>query len=178
MTSWSPWKSWWLDVLKFGITFFLGALMTITVVDTLQERRAERTYAARIAWERDVATIEEFRAASLLYVQASEDALAQASRGLGHPDNEIVRRWRKNGHDRMLLAIEIVEDRFSHHSGVAAALHEFEDTMNQLYGEFLELRDSIHEPSAYMWSPNFVRLKELRRTMARSLERAISARDD
>ena len=173
-----PLKAWSCYVLKFGITFFLGALLTITVVDTLQERRAGRVYEARIAWERDVATVEEFRTASLLYVQAAEDALASASRGMGQSENELVLRWRQDGHDRALLALETVEDRFSHHSEVADALREFKDTMDQLYGEFLELRDRAREPRAYAWSPTFVRLRDLRRATVRSLERRLSAAGD
>ena len=128
--------------------------------------------------ERDLATLEEFRAASLLYVQAAEGALAQVSRGRGHSDNEIVRRWREDAHDRVLLSLETVEDRFSRHSEVTVALGEIEDTMDQLYREFHVLRDSVHEPMAYRWSDTFVRLKELRRTIAFFLEGKISGPGD
>ena len=175
MKSWSPWKSWWLDLLKFGITFFIGAVMTITVLDTLEERRSNRVFVARKAWERDVATVEEFRAASLQYVQATEDAMAEASQRRADAQNEIVRRWKEDAHDRILLSLETINDRFSNRSNqVGANLREIEELQRVLYAEFQELREKDSEPGAYWWSDTLIRLKELRKDTAQKLELIIS----
>lgn len=175
MNSWSPWKSWWLDILKFGITFFLGAVMTITVIDTLEERRSERVFKATKAWERDLSILEEFRVASLKYVQATEGAMAEASMCRADAHNVIVRNWKDEAHDRILLSLETVKDRFSYRSDqIAKNLSAIEKSMHVLYAEFLDLRQRDSKPRPYKHSEALKRLKGLRRDTALKLERIIS----
>ena len=35
MQEWTPWQAWWLDLLKFAITFALGAIITLLFVDRM-----------------------------------------------------------------------------------------------------------------------------------------------
>ncbi len=175
MNSWGPWKAWWLDVGKFVVTFALGAVVTITVLHDLEDERARRSFQWTKAWERDLEVAEEYRKASLLYLQAAEDALAEVSRGNDPHDSESVREWRGQANDRFLLSLEAIEIRFlAKDERVAILLAKMRNLHREVYDEYLKLgRPNTDKMGVYVWSNSMLEMSELRRLMAIALERAI-----
>ena len=190
MKSWGPWKAWWLDVLKFVVTFAFGAVLTIAILNDLEDERAIRSFQWTKAWERDLDVLEEFRKASLLYVQAAEGALADVSRGKDPHDIASVREWRGPANDRFLLSLEAIEIRFVakeesvapllakmknlQEGSVARLLAKIKNLHGRIYGEYLQLkRPDTEKPGFYMWSSAMKEMSELRLQMAMSLEKVI-----
>lgn len=171
MEPWSHWKAWWLDILKFAVTFLIGAILTIMVLHEIEEARSIRSFQWRKSWERDLEVLEGFRKASLFYVKAAEAALAEVSRG---PEGEDVREWRGRADDQFLLSLEEVELRFGRRAPqVTELIKAMKEKYRMLYEEYLRLRRRHDEHGAYIWSDTLTELSRLRLEMAVQLERII-----
>jgi hypothetical protein len=176
MSEWSPWKKWWLDVLKFAVTFSLGAFFSVLVLNAISEQRAMEAFQLRKNWERDLQVLDEFREASLLYVQATKGAFAELSRG---PEGELVQQWKGPMHSRFLLALEGVNNRFSmRDSSIAGLLDKIEVKRRALYQEYLALKKRKEKPGYYAWSETLNDLIKLRQILAQAYEGLISRPPD
>jgi hypothetical protein len=173
MESWGPWKAWWLDTLKFVLTFSIGAVLTVTVLHEIEEARSVRSFQWRKHWERDLQVLDEFREASLLYVQATKGALAEVSRGSG---GELVGEWKGPAHSKFLLSLEAVEFRFAERKPLIPELRRvIDETRKNLYEEYLRLSQQDDKPGVYEWSETLHEMIRLRRQMAEELERIIES---
>jgi hypothetical protein len=171
MKDWNPWKAWWLDVLKFTITFSLGAVFTVSVLNKIDEERSLRSFQWRKCWERDLQVSDEFREASLLYVQATKGAFTEIS---GGHKGELVKKWTGQAHSRFLLSLETVDDRFNSRAPeIAKLFYVINSKRAELYDEYRILVKQENKPGLYVWSKTLIDLISLRRQMAVNLENLI-----
>jgi hypothetical protein len=42
MEKWTDKKAWWMDLLKSGIAFTLGAIITVVIINRIEENRTEQ----------------------------------------------------------------------------------------------------------------------------------------
>ncbi len=74
---WGPIKEWWMDPLKFSITFIIATSVTIFLVNRAAEERVEElerkilVLQAQIGWS--TAVIHDFIKASIAYSHATYD---------------------------------------------------------------------------------------------------------
>jgi len=66
MTDWPPSKKWWMDVLKFCITFILGALLTVTAINNCEDQRAKQQFRWKKQHESNLRIYEDFKKARSL----------------------------------------------------------------------------------------------------------------
>lgn len=140
---WSPWKKWWMDVVKFGTTFALAAVLSIAVLDRVQDRRAQRQFEWSKRYESSLKILDEFRRASFVYQETTLDAYWEALRGLGRADSPVILRWQTTVNDDFLLALEAIESRFANAGGPAGlpdAIKELRSTHSTIYDEYAKTK--------------------------------------
>jgi hypothetical protein len=73
---WSDAKKWGMDLLKSAITFTVAALVSLFVIDHIQEQRIQRKARADAAYTAKLKALEEFRLATVQYDIAADAAFA------------------------------------------------------------------------------------------------------
>jgi hypothetical protein len=113
MSEWSEKKAWWLDLLKFGITFTLGAFITLVVINRIEEHRAIRRSYTQINDQLKLTALEDFRKHTYKYSEAALDAYVDLKHWRqGDPKTSSMLRYEQEAHDDYLIAVEELRRRF------------------------------------------------------------------
>ena len=81
MNGWSDWKKWWLDLLKFSITFIVASSLTILVIEQISLARQKAQLRWQLEHQLKAQALVAFGVASQLHLQAMDDAFLVAFRG-------------------------------------------------------------------------------------------------
>lgn len=165
----NPWRTWLLDVLKGILVFSIGATITVFGLNEIEARRELRQFQLRANWEHDLNVAEEYRKASLAYVQTTMGALAEVSKGA--PDVTSL-EWQRAENTRFLLALEAVKIRFGKRSSdVPALVQQLEQLHHAIYEEYRLIRSNPQKPGYYVFSDTFIQMQQLRFQLATELDR-------
>jgi uncharacterized protein YydD (DUF2326 family) len=150
MKQWSDEKTWWLDLLKFGITFTLGAIITILVVNRFEEDRAKQWSLTLIDDQLRLTALEDFRKNTFKYHEAALDAyidLRDHYKGLTKTSSMI--RYEQEAYEDYQIAVEELERSFvdvPELKGQIANLNAFNDQRHQIYNK---LKDEMKKNQKY-----------------------------
>lgn len=113
MYEWSDRKKWWMDIIKYSVTFFLGALATILFLDDREDQREKN----RKAWEAEFILkkdeIYDLDKSAHLYSAAATDAFVELYNHDPKKPGETLamRRYENVTYDNFTFAIERIKRR-------------------------------------------------------------------
>ena len=152
MQEWTPWQAWWLDLLKFAITFTVGAIITLLFVDRIQRERDRKRSLQRTVFELDLNALRDFDKAASTYEVAGLSAYASLYKWIGHDKTEPMRWYEGRAYGEYLAAFGELRRRFDGHEGFLelfvelTALHR---DRHDLYGKLVDDRLE-HEPTKHI----------------------------
>lgn len=129
--AWSPGREWWMDLLKYVITFILGATATVLVLDRIEENRINKRTQIQATYQLRLNALNDFRLYTLAYNDAALDAYVDLY--TWHDRNNKTPAMSKYEHEAQSnyrAAIDQVRDRFANIPDVIKLLTEL-DTNNQ-----------------------------------------------
>ena len=99
---WSDPVKWWMDLLKNGLTFLIGTLITVSFVKQCDRRQFEwqSQYGYRLE------TLKEYEKNSTIYLKWSFDAFHEACSCKRPETSERMRGWLDEGYDSFNYALE------------------------------------------------------------------------
>ena len=112
MSDWSPRKQWWMDVLKFCITFILGALLTVTIINEFEGCRAKQEFIWKKQYESNLRIYQDFTKYSLLYHRMAVDAYSDVTKRKKREESENIERFLTEANNNFQLVLESVEQNF------------------------------------------------------------------
>jgi len=127
MEVWTPWQAWWLDLLKFAVTFTLGAVMTLLFVDRVQRARDRKRGIEQAAFELDLNALREFDKALSTYEVAALGAYTSLYTWVGHDKPEPMQWYESGAYGEYLAAFGQVRRRFAGQPGFAELLDALRD---------------------------------------------------
>ena len=178
---WSPWFSWWMDLVKFAVTFGTSALLTVFVVNRYQNRRARRQARAEALFHMEMAALTAFRQAMANYEVAAAAAYTDVYQWSGGDKTPAMQRYEGQALGDALSAIGGLHDRFRHHQQILDEL----DRLWELHGKRHALYDAIVDyqldagPGLNLWDEananrkKFDRLLDRARTLRRDILHAV-----
>ncbi len=139
MQEWTPWQAWWLDLLKFAITFTLGAIITLLFVDRIQRKRDRERNLNRTVFELDLNALREFDKATSTYEVAALSAYVSLYKWQGHDKTEQMQWYESRAFGEYRAAFGELRRRFEGRDEVVGPLEELWD----LHEERHQLYDSL-----------------------------------
>lgn len=143
MNEWSPWKSWWMDLLKFGLTFGAGAFVTVFLLNEIEAKQTAQRVRCQTVIDSKISTLSEFSKSSLIYNEASYDAWTELYRWREREMTPAMRRYTEDSHENLTIAIENVKHRFSEYKAVIDSVSEYDASTYKLwrvYDDFVDMR--------------------------------------
>jgi len=143
LNEWGPWKSWWMDLVKFCLTFGAGAVITVFVLNGIEAKQAAQRVRCQTIIDSKITTLSEFTKSSLIYNEAAYDAWTELYRWREREMTPAMRRYTEDSHENLTIALENVKHRFNEYESVIETLKEFENatyTLWKLYDGFVDLR--------------------------------------
>lgn len=111
--TWNPWTTWWMDLLKFSITFSLGAVFTIGILDRLTARRNTEYQRCQTVIDAKTKAANEFAARSLTYREQAYNAWTELYRWRERDLTAPMRRYTEDAKEGLFAAMEDVSRRFA-----------------------------------------------------------------
>src|ERR1051325_1017608 len=113
--AWTPWQAWGMDLLKNGIVFAVGALVTVFILNRLEDRRAANRFVSEAAFQMRVSALDDFRRFTLRFCRAAFAAYTDLYQWIKVADRtktETMRRYEEETFEDFTVAIEAVRVRF------------------------------------------------------------------
>ncbi len=142
MSSWGPLKSWWMDLLKFFITFAVGALVTVFVLDVIESKRTAQRVRCQTIIDSKISALDNFSKHSLVYSEAAYDAWTELYRWREREMTGAMRRYTEEAHENLTVSLEDVRHRFSDYPKVIDTVTKFEDATYKLWRVYDTFVDS------------------------------------
>ena len=118
-TLWNDPTKWGMDLLKNGLTFLIGTIITVSFVKQCDRRQFEwqSQYGYRLA------TLKEYEKSSSIYLKWSFDAFHEACSCKRPETSERMRGWLDEGYDDFNYALESI--------GAGLAVAKPDETLKQ-----------------------------------------------
>lgn len=147
LEGWSPARKWGMDLLKSAIAFGFGALITVTVLYTIEDRRTEALTKLLVYWQKnyeyDLVVLEKFQSATNAYVEQGYDVLDDAMNDLTRSSSIIIKQWQDEKYDDFQLSLESVSIRFQNRYGDTEALiKDMNELANKIFFHYKNIRDT------------------------------------
>jgi hypothetical protein len=143
-TQWTDPKKWWMDLLKSVVTFAVGVVLTLLIVNRLDESRLERRFQSQLGHNLKVQAADAFRLATLEYSDAAQDAYFEMARIAKSGKKEQtfpilydqertipIRRYEDDTWVRLQASFEAVKLRFASNQEIGPCLEQLEETNNK-----------------------------------------------
>lgn len=140
MNDWSPRKQWWMDVLKFCITFILGALLTVTIINKFESCRAKQEFIWKRQYESNLRIYQDFTKYSLLYHRMAVDAYSDVTKRKKREESENIERFLTEANHNLQLVLESVEQNF----GKPVELKKLRIDYDDIFTEYKRTYSLIH----------------------------------
>jgi len=109
---WNPWFEWIMDLLKFAITFGVSALMTVLVINRVQERRARQRSRADALFQLQMDALREFRRTAATYEVAALSAYTDIYQWRGGEKTAAMQRYEGTAFGDFTAALDGLGHRF------------------------------------------------------------------
>lgn len=143
MSEWSPWKSWWMDLVKFSLTFGAGAIVTVFFLNGIEAEQTAKRVRCQTIIESKISALNDFSKSSLIYNEAAYDAWTELYRWRGREMTQAMRRYTENSHEDLTVAVENIKNRFGYSDSVIDLMKNFDSTtyrLWRLYDGFVDSR--------------------------------------
>lgn len=142
MESWSPWKLWWMDLVKFIITFGAGALVTVFVLDKIEHKRTAQRVRCQTIIDSKLSALNNFSRSSLGYNEAAYNAWTELYRWRDREMTGAMRRYTEDAHENLTVAVQDISHRFSDYQPVIDNLTAFNKATYKLWRVYDNFVDS------------------------------------
>ncbi len=142
MEKWTDKKAWWMDLLKSGIAFTLGAIITVVIINRIEENRTEQRSNRRTYDQLRFTALEDFRKNTLKYSEAALDAYVDLYDWKGPTKTPSMLKYEQEAHDDYLIAKEELERRFTE-TALKKQLDEFHRVSEERHGIYDRLVDAM-----------------------------------
>ena len=124
---WSPWFGWWMDLLKFALTFGLSALATVLIINRVEERRAKRRSRDDALFQLQMDALREFYRTAITYEVAAGSAYTDLYQWRSKEKTAAMQRYENEDYTQYSAALDRLEylyDRYLRRDGAALVLIE------------------------------------------------------
>lgn len=109
---WSDLKKWRMDLLKSGITFTIAALVSLFLIDHIQEKRIQNKAKEDAAYATRLKALAEIRSATVQYDTAADAAFADLFQWSGRQKTSAMVRYEQEAYPQWLSAVETASHMF------------------------------------------------------------------
>ena len=131
MNDWSPRRQWWMDVLKFCITFILGALLTVTIINEFEGCRAKQEFIWKKGYESNLRIYQDFTKYSLFYHRIAVDAYSDVIKRKKREESENIERFLTEANNNLQLVLESVEQNFGNPAELKKLRVDYDDIFTE-----------------------------------------------
>ena len=140
---WSELTKWSMDLLKWIITFLLGALLSYFVVDKLQETRLRERAKTDALFRLRLDTTQQFQRALATYDVAALSAYTDLYQWRGKAKTSSMEWYERQAYSGWLVAVDDLAKRFPENESVnknLATLREANTKRHRLYDDWVDVR--------------------------------------
>ena len=123
-TAWSETKKWWMDLIKWTVTFFLGALLSYFIVDKLEDQRLQKRAKEDASFRLKLSSAQEFQRALASYDVAAVSAYTELYQWKGKLKTPAMEWYERQAYAGWIIAIEDIEKRFASDKSIQQAISE------------------------------------------------------
>ena len=131
MNDWSPRRKWCMDVLKFCVTFILGAALTVVIINRFEDSRAKQEFIWKKQYESNLRIYQDLSRYSLLYHRIAVDAYGDAIKGKNREESENIERFLTEANNNLQLVLESVEQNFGKLTELNRLKTDYEDIFTE-----------------------------------------------
>jgi hypothetical protein len=142
-TPWGEWTKWWMDLLKWVITFLLGAVLSFFVVDRLQEKRLKERAKADAMFRLRLDALQQFQRALATYDVAALSAYTDLYQWRGKTKTSSMEWYERQAYSGWLVAVDDLDKRFPTCESIQqklAALRKANAERHRLYDRWVDKR--------------------------------------
>jgi hypothetical protein len=184
--AWGPWEAWWYDLLKSAITFTIGAVITLFVIDRIYESREKQRKVEDAIFQLRLGALQEFRRSTANYGVAAQSAYTDLYQWHGKEKTGSMKWYEGTAYGEYLAAVAELHNRFPNRENIVDALAALDIAHKKRHGLYDKWVDSRldHSPEALI-DPGSDRLEfdalhaetlQLRGQIIEAVEQAISLR--
>jgi hypothetical protein len=137
---WSESKKWSMDVLKSGITFTIAALVSLFLIDHIQEQRIQNKAKADAAYATRLKALAELRLVTVQYDTAADAAFADLFEWSGRQKTSAMVRYEQEIYPQWLSATETASHMFPLQSAEIANLATTALKRHAIYDKLVDER--------------------------------------
>ena len=167
---WSPWFAWMMDLVKFTVTFGLSALVTVLVINRVQERRARQRSRAEALFQLQMDALREFRRAAATYEVAALSAYTDIYQWKGREKTAAMQRYEGPAYGDFLAALDGIEHRFKNNTEAVKLitdLREKHKKRHKIYDRLIDVQLDTG-PNLDMWNLANEKRKEFDELLSRA----------
>ena len=144
-----PWDDrikWKLDVLKFVLTFCIGALITAFVIGKHEESENKKRVKWQSTYGLKLKTFKDFEKNSFIYLKWSSDAFADVFWCRSAEEDDRMRKWEDEGYDNFKYSLESLQHWFVQDSSDAelkATIDRLLEQQDRFFKKYCSLKDSV-----------------------------------
>jgi hypothetical protein len=157
---WTDQKKWWMQVLSSALTFTVGVVVTLSVVDRVTGKRAEDRRKWEFATQLQTGALQDFVEADSLYERTTYDAFESRlgdEPAADEKDEEIIDQWTKDRYPNLRSKLQALCLWFADNKAVQAALIQYQAQLGIIKDEY-NCRDRCETLTNVSWdqyrSPN------------------------
>lgn len=153
MDEWSDAKKWWMDVVKFTATFFLGSYLSITFIDSREEERTRLKKIRDAEIMTNIDLVNNLRLSAHNYSAAAADAFIwlYANDPSAPGESPEMRRYENETYDEynyiMSRIPSLCGDDVDCHRKIVE-IKKVNDSRHKIYDEIVD-NERPHKPRKY-----------------------------
>jgi hypothetical protein len=139
-TEWSDAKKWRMDLLKSGITFTIAALVSLFLIDHIQEQRVANKAKADAAYSARLKALADVRLATVQYDAAADAAFADLFQWSQREKTSAMVRYEQEAYPQWLTALETAVSLFPQQSSEIGKLVRAAQKRHSIYDRLVDER--------------------------------------
>jgi hypothetical protein len=138
---WNPWFAWTMDLLKSAITLGVTALVTILVVNRIQERLARQRSRADALFQMQMDALREFRQAGATYEVAALSAYVDLYQWTSKDKTAGMQQYEGMAFGNYIAALDGLAQRFGGKAEtlrLIADLRQTHEKRHEIYNQLVD----------------------------------------
>lgn len=156
---WTPWFEWWMDLLKFALTFGLSALASVLFINRIEERRARRRSREEALFQIQMEALREFHRTATAYEVAAGSAYTDLYQWKGKEKTGAMQRYENESYGEYSAALDRLEhqcEKYSRAEGkifdLIGELRSRHAARHRIYDELVDYQLDSTSGDLDLWS--------------------------
>lgn len=145
---WNPWFAWFMDLIKFAITFSVSAALTLLLIDRVQNNRAGKRLKQNTLIQMQLSSLREFRLASTSYEVTSLAAYTDIYQWKSKEKTAAMQKYENDSYGYFLGTVEGLKTQFRNNKDIQEQINSLLEIHNQrhlLYDHLIDTQLSSQE---------------------------------